>query len=179
MRALAELSLERGYATVTVDEIAERADLGRATFYTHFRDKADLLSHVVEDIRADLADRMAALTAAERSGFTGKPLETLFVHAQAEPQIYQLILRGTGDGDALREMLHEISGVAEQEWTKRVRAAGVSPRLPLAVAARAWAGQTTSLLLWWLDNEMPYPAPEMARMGRDIAVHGHEWAQGF
>ena len=41
--ALVELTLEKGYAAVTVGDIADRADVGRTTFYAHFTDKEDLL----------------------------------------------------------------------------------------------------------------------------------------
>jgi AcrR family transcriptional regulator len=41
--ALLELIDEKGYESVTVQEITDRADLGRATFYLHFKDKDELL----------------------------------------------------------------------------------------------------------------------------------------
>lgn len=42
-RALIELMIERGYERVTVSDIIARADVGRSTFYAHYRDKDDLL----------------------------------------------------------------------------------------------------------------------------------------
>ena len=36
------LILEKGYETITVEEITERADVGRTTFYMHYRDKEDV-----------------------------------------------------------------------------------------------------------------------------------------
>ena len=37
--AMLSLILEKGYDSVTVDEIADRADVSRSTFYLHYRDK--------------------------------------------------------------------------------------------------------------------------------------------
>lgn len=42
-QALIGLMLERGYARITVQDILDRADVGRSTFYAHFRNKDDLL----------------------------------------------------------------------------------------------------------------------------------------
>ena len=42
-RALVELIIERPFDAVRVTDILERADVGRATFYAHYRDKHDLL----------------------------------------------------------------------------------------------------------------------------------------
>jgi AcrR family transcriptional regulator len=41
--ALIFLILEKKYESITVQEILDRADVGRSTFYLHFRDKDELL----------------------------------------------------------------------------------------------------------------------------------------
>ena len=41
--ALISLMGERGYDILTVQDIIDRADVGRSTFYAHFKDKEDLL----------------------------------------------------------------------------------------------------------------------------------------
>src|SRR5690606_24086942 len=50
-RALIEEILEKGYAQVTVQDIIDRADVGRSTFYAHFQDKDDLLFYGLEELR--------------------------------------------------------------------------------------------------------------------------------
>ena len=47
-KALFELIEEKGFRKMTVQDIAERADINRATFYAHYEDKYDLLMHSVE-----------------------------------------------------------------------------------------------------------------------------------
>ena len=42
--ALIELMEERSFDGFSVNDLCERADLNRGTFYNHFRDKDDLLS---------------------------------------------------------------------------------------------------------------------------------------
>ncbi len=56
--ALMALILERGYNAVTIEDITERADLGRTTFYLHFRDKEELLVESLEEIAADLKSQV-------------------------------------------------------------------------------------------------------------------------
>lgn len=53
--ALVTLILERGWDTVTVSDVCERADVGRSTFYLHFADKENLLLSGFDELEAHLA----------------------------------------------------------------------------------------------------------------------------
>ena len=48
--ALLQLVKEKGYDSILVEEITQRANLGRATFYLHYKDKEDLLVDVFSEI---------------------------------------------------------------------------------------------------------------------------------
>jgi AcrR family transcriptional regulator len=48
--ALVSLIREKPYDVITVNEILDRANVGRSTFYTHFRDKDDLLVSGIHDM---------------------------------------------------------------------------------------------------------------------------------
>jgi AcrR family transcriptional regulator len=48
--ALIDLTKEKGFAAVTVRDIAERAGINRATFYRHYQDKFDLLDRYAEAV---------------------------------------------------------------------------------------------------------------------------------
>lgn len=55
-RALIELMMQRPYERITVAEVIARADIGRSTFYAHFRDKDDLLVvSCTEHLREEIA----------------------------------------------------------------------------------------------------------------------------
>ena len=49
-QALIELTIEKGFADVTVRDIAERAMVNRSTFYRHYLDKYDLLRQYIEEL---------------------------------------------------------------------------------------------------------------------------------
>ena len=58
-RAFTELLGKNNYANITVGEIIERADIGRATFYAHFETKDYLLKELCEELFCHIFDASA------------------------------------------------------------------------------------------------------------------------
>jgi AcrR family transcriptional regulator len=91
--AARELFTERGFAQTGRDDIAERAGVTRGALYHHFASKADVVAAVVDELEAELVDRVVA---AGRAG-TG-PLDQLrrscraYIDACTEPAIARILL---------------------------------------------------------------------------------------
>jgi len=62
--ALFALMAERGYERLTIQNLLDRADVGRATFYAHFESKDELLACSVARLRAGLVEAWKATSAA-------------------------------------------------------------------------------------------------------------------
>jgi len=60
MSAFLELVLSRGYDAVTVEDIVERADIGRSTFYMHYAGKEDILRQSLRNPSSNLANIVGA-----------------------------------------------------------------------------------------------------------------------
>jgi AcrR family transcriptional regulator len=61
--ALIALILERGWDDISVQDVCNRADVGRSTFYTHFADKEELLVGGFDDLRKVLRGSLATMAA--------------------------------------------------------------------------------------------------------------------
>ena len=81
--AFIALVLERGYDGLTVQDILDRADVGRSTFYAHYRDKETLLLSCFDGVRGDL-------TAAFAAG-APDPAAVVFAHAHAHRDVYKVL----------------------------------------------------------------------------------------
>lgn len=168
--ALIALILEKGYDAITVADIAERADLARATFYLHYRDKEDLLASSLEE----LADELVARTrhTVERSTFPPDPPYSLvaFQHAYENADLYRVMLGGQGATGILQRVREQlaahIEGYARQMLPDREVA------IPHPVLANYLVGALLGLMGWWLENGMEHSPEEMARMYQAITVKG-------
>lgn len=178
--ALVSLVLERGFAPLTVEDIAERADVARATFYSHCRDKDDLFTRITAELLQELADRIGSVTDPSDVGFTGKPLLELFRHADDERDLYRAVLRGEGDGKPLRMFTEESVHRVAEIFRARGEHTGAEPRIDPELLARAWVGEQTAVLAWWLEQDpRPVPAEQIAEHLRTLALRGRYWASGY
>jgi len=159
--AMVSLCLEVGYRAVTIDQLVERAGVTRATFYTHFRDKEHLLAAIADQVVSDVLDgfQQQAPAGADR-------LQVLFEDAERHPDRLRVVLRGEGDGVALRLFTERMAEVI----TERDDEAVADGAIPLAVdprlAVRAMAGQIIEVLRWWIDAD----AHDGPRLPRDQVI---------
>ena len=76
--ALIKLLSKKDFAQITVGEIIEQADVGRATFYAHFETKDDLLKELCEELFCHLFDAMEGHT--HRHIFACEAPDSVFLH---------------------------------------------------------------------------------------------------
>jgi AcrR family transcriptional regulator len=180
--ALMGLVLERGYDAVTVEEITDRADLGRTTFYLHYRDKDELLMESLDELVNDLTAVIARTPIANWRTNPDPthpqplqlPLSLAFQHAAEHADLYRIILRGEGRTQTV-ERIREIV-IAQIHHVMDVRVpeenVPIHPGVPLDVFAHYFAGAFLGVLTWWLENNLPYPAEEMAVLFQRILYDG-------
>jgi AcrR family transcriptional regulator len=162
--ALVALVAEKGYDRVTVQDVLDRADLGRATFYAHFRDKDDLLLGAFDELRAGLR---AAMAQYERAGDDppGEALETtrsLFEHVAAHGALYRGLAGSRSGGLLLSRARAELVVLTRAHFERVVAARRSTPTVPLDVLAEHTVGAMLGVLTWWLESGSAYSAGEIA-----------------
>ncbi|MBO1337187.1 TetR/AcrR family transcriptional regulator [Streptomyces sp. VRA16 Mangrove soil] len=99
--AARELLVEFG-TELPLDEVARRAGVGNATLYRNFKDRGELMHHVVLTVTDHVTDHAEQALVAEEAG-EQTPFEALrtFVHAAADERIGALcpMLNATFDKD--------------------------------------------------------------------------------
>jgi len=146
--ALVALIQERPIDDVTVQDVLDRASVGRSTFYLHFRDKDDLLLSQLEKF---LETMSTALSTRNERSHRVVPVAELFAHIGSQKKLY----RALADSGRLNDFFDLAQGYfargIEQRLTESKRLSKL-PQRELGARASALAGSILSLLRWWLGR---------------------------
>lgn len=181
--ALITLILEKGYDTVKVEDITDRADLGRTTFYLHYRDKEELLLDSIEVIADELKARIG-INALENSAGNqatipitergGAGILMVMRHAAANSTLYRIILNGGAAAHVLNHIRTLLADTARQviEYRLQQFQPPVVLTVPMDVICAFFASSLLGFITWWLDNALPYTPEEMADYFANIFFNG-------
>ena len=156
-QALVELTLEKGYEEVAIQEITDRADIGYRTYFRHYADKDALLEDVLGEMLAELQQLMILPSTATFIGFEPVPEENgriLFQHVQDNSDLYRVFL---SSGPVVMEPM---MGTACRKAHGFFDAVPNSP-IPLEIVANHVIASIFALIRWWLENDKPYPPQQM------------------
>jgi AcrR family transcriptional regulator len=169
--AFAELLVEKPYEEILVQDILDRAGIGRTTFYAHYFDKEDVLDSMTEPILSMFTHQITHSTARQRV----VPSLELFEHIYQSPhRHFRALMRGHAS-EPLWEALQTALCRAIEPALCTLCAEKRSPSIPLPMVSQYLAGAFLTLLKWWVAADMPYPPEQMESIFQQLALPG-VWA---
>lgn len=168
--ALVALMQEKPFDTITVQDVLDRAKVGRSTFYALYSDKDDLLMSDAEEffeaismmlsVRGDQSDRVF-------------PVREFFSHITEAKQFVEALVSSGKFHDNM-ELAHGLfaRGI-ERRLSELPRGRGISAAERPAIAF-AHAGALLSLLTWWIARGMRQPPEEMDQLFHKMVWKGVE-----
>jgi AcrR family transcriptional regulator len=153
--ALIALIQEKPFADVTVQEVLDRAGIGRSTFYAHFHDKDDLFLSDLEDFfemmstlllrRHEVSNRIA-------------PVREFFAHVGENRHLHSALL-ASGKLRDFQEMAQEYFARAIDLRLAELPSSRTLATAQRTAMAQAYAGALLSLMSWWIHHGCT-PSPE-------------------
>ncbi|MBZ0282533.1 MAG: TetR/AcrR family transcriptional regulator [Anaerolineae bacterium] len=152
--ALLELASEQDYASITIKDITERADVAYITFFRHYETKDELLVTVLEEITQEIE----SIARANQTGFDHHyEAKLVFEHVQSNARLYALLLNNSGASKARKSVKNSFAETILHHLEKHQLS-----DIPIQIAANHIAASFLALIEWWLDENMPYPPEYMA-----------------
>jgi AcrR family transcriptional regulator len=149
--AFIELMHEKGYDAITVQDILDRADVGRSTFYAHYLDKEDLLMSELARVVQLFGEHVAATG----EGNPILPSLVLFRHVLDYRQLYLALVWGHGIDVTMKHLQAHLCRYVENQLVA-LASPNAALSVPLPLLANFVVGTFLSLLRWWLDGNPQY-----------------------
>jgi len=168
MDALIALLAVKHYDEISINDIIDRANVGRSTFYAHYQTKDDLLKSGFERV-LDMLIHHIQFNEVDQD----LQLDTtsLFRHAQGHYELYRTLVWGSGFEILTKDGLAALSAKFQESLTLLL-SGKPEPSIPLAVLSYSMAGMLLLLLKWWLDNKMPYSPEYMDEIFQQLVMPG-------
>jgi AcrR family transcriptional regulator len=164
MQAMLALTSEKGFSALTVQDIADRAMVNRATFYRHYLDKYDLLDKYMNEVY-DMTESQDPLPSgqSQTTGSTIPPagIVSMFEHVQMHADFYRVMLGAKGDPAFVQRIVqYSVMRLRTLLPGKGYQLKPNSPPLDLCLNYLAHAG--VGVLAWWLEDGRAYTPEQVA-----------------
>jgi AcrR family transcriptional regulator len=169
--ALIALILEKGYEKVTVQNVIDRANVGRSTFYAHFVDLDDLLISQFDGLQEQFGQHLDSQPASAADPWEVTWL--IFQHAQGQRQLYKALIENRGGNILMTHINKYFSEIIQDHVTLHLSRRN-DEIVPPEILVHYIASSFMSLLTWWLGHDLPYSAGCMNNMFRELMEHGVE-----
>jgi AcrR family transcriptional regulator len=160
--ALVALMQEKNFKQITVQDVLDRAGVGRSTFYSHYRDKDDLFMSDVEDFLEAVASSL------KRRGDRSKrlvPVREFLSHVRDVKPFYTALTKS----EKLSDLMVLARGIFARSIENRLQSLGMEIE---PARSYALAGSFLSLLEWWADRGMKTDPNEMDEIFHRMAWNG-------
>jgi AcrR family transcriptional regulator len=161
--ALIELVEERGFEKVTVAELTGRAMISRAAFYRNYRDKYHLVEQVFDEAVVELVGTMSDDERPVRERWV-----SFWEHVSEYHRLYGALLGRNGSPWFADRMRARLADLAARHQSPRT---GLAATLVAAVFVQS--------ITWWLENDRPSPARQIAAQTAQIAAAIYAESSGW
>lgn len=160
-KALIELTVEKGFAAVTIQDIAERAMVNRSTVYRHYPGgKYELLEQYANEVTSYRIDEPSDQSTQK---WQDPPpiLVNLLKHIQMFADFYRVMLGQNGD-KAFTERFRKNHEERFRILMSRF-GAGTDPNSPpVDLSLNYLSCAMLGAIIWWLENDQPCSVEQLA-----------------
>ncbi|HEU0296465.1 MAG TPA: TetR/AcrR family transcriptional regulator [Anaerolineales bacterium] len=166
--ALLALLKEKRYEEISVQDIIERADVARSTFYMHYLDKDDLLTGGHGVFAENLGQQLTSHAGENRTSVLSS--RAWFYHIQAQVPILKVIAKDPAMDLAMKTLRGIIRRSVEEGMHTHSLIENTS--VPLSLVVDYLTDTLMTLIKWWFKDGMKYTPEQMDEMFQQLVMPG-------
>ena len=159
-----KLILKKGYGAITIQDITDQADLGRGTFYLHFKDKEDVVWTAFRDLFHELEQAAHKQYGQHLPQVEYYGLLNIFRHAEKNCDLYRVMFGGKGSAMLTARVQDLLAKALLDDIRNAPAPPDINFNLPEEFEAQLLTGVISRLLFWWLETANDFTPEQMAAM---------------
>jgi AcrR family transcriptional regulator len=165
--ALVSLMLEKDYASITIREITERADVAYITFFRHYESLDQLLMEVLDEGLAELMTHIETL--AKRSETSALEMEgrLIFEYIEHKADLFRILFKSQSVARVRKKVVRNIAVIFQKSCLPLARSAN---QVTIGITSNHIAISLLALIEWWLDNKMAPPPTQMGKVYKSLII---------
>lgn len=173
---------EKGFETISIKDIANEAQINRATFYLHYRDKFDLLEKLSTEVLNELTEAIKpdvhVQTMEVKLPYLLQTIESVLINIQNNSDFYKVMFGKHGVYDFHNRMFKVVKGKFKSVFMER----GLKEddfHFPMDLLVHFIASALIGVVIWWLEHDLEQSPKQMAMQVLPIIKNGPLNAAGF
>jgi hypothetical protein len=167
--SLLALLKEKRYDAISVQDIIERADVARSTFYVHYIDKDDLLVGKWGVFASNLGHQPAQTMHEEKTSESIFPTRVWFQHIQAQNELLKIIAKDSAIDLAMKTLHGILRNDVQAKVGKHLQS---DDSIPDSLVVEYMANALMTLIKWWVKQGMSYSPQQMDELFQRLVIPG-------
>jgi AcrR family transcriptional regulator len=165
--ALVSLILKKDFASISIREITERADVAYITFFRHYESLDQLLMEVLDEGLGELMNRVETLAKQSDASDLETEGRLIFEYIGQKADLFRVLLKSQSVTRVRKKTVRNIAAIFQKSCLPLARSGN-----PMATAmlSNHIATSLLSLIEWWLDNQMSPAPPQMGRVYKSLII---------
>jgi AcrR family transcriptional regulator len=167
-QGLVELLKQKSINKITVKEICEKADINRATFYSHYLDQYDLLKQIEQELLLDINSYLESYSYQNNSTESLLTLQKIFEYIKENRELCTVLLSDNGDREFQKDVMLIVQKQFIQDWTTTKKIKEVDAECIYSFVTAGSIG----FIQRWLQDGLKKSTKEMAEFHMKLVNHG-------
>jgi AcrR family transcriptional regulator len=173
--ALVSLMLEKDFASISIKEITERAEVAYITFFRHYESLDQLLMEILDDGLGELQTHIETLAKQSETSALETEGMLIFEYIGQKADLFRILFKSQSVTRVRKKVVQNIAAIFQKSCLPLARAGNPTAT---AMLSNHIATSLLALIEWWLDNNMK-PAPtQMGKVYKSLIIDSTVGAVG-
>lgn len=165
--ALVSLMLDKDFASISIRDITERAEVAYITFFRHYESLDQLLMEVLDEGLGELLTRIETLAKQSDASNLETEGKLIFEYIAQKSDLFRILFKSQSVTRVRKKVVRNIAVTFQKSCLPLAQSGNATTT---AMLSNHIATSLLALIEWWLDNKMRPTPVEMGKVYKSLII---------